>query len=143
MTKLGLCYSTNWKGWLTKFFTGSHAYHVLWVTDKYVYDMNLLRRRRDKFTYSNIVEVKEFEKVTESYLETMLTTDNSTYGFIDYLLFSIRPIYHLIGKSTRNSGGTICSEMVNNDLIACGYETPWNQNDEPPSPADIERWVKG
>lgn len=129
---------------LTLLFTGSTAYHVLWATDTHIYDMNLLRRRRPLDTYRNAnVVYYDFPMVTALFLERRLTNDNSTYGFCDYLLFALRPIYHLFGKSTRNANGTICSEMVNQDLIDCGYATPWSIDSEAPSPADIERWLKG
>ncbi|MDO8294374.1 MAG: hypothetical protein Q7T29_16150 [Gallionella sp.] len=48
-------------------------------------------------------------------MERQLDVDTATYGWQDYLLFALRPLYHLLGKSTRNAGGVICSEMVNND----------------------------
>jgi len=42
--------------------------------------------------------------VSASFLEDKLKTDNATYGWIDYPLFGLRPLFHLFGKSTRNAG---------------------------------------
>ena len=142
MAKLGIVYDGGWMSTLTQFFTGSRAYHVFWQTDEYVYDMYLLRRRRPGNTYKNQkIKYFDFPGVTQSYLEDRLTYDRSTYGFLDYLLFALRPIYHLVGRSTRNMDGQICSEMCNVDLIACGYATPWWNKSEVPSPADFDRWL--
>lgn len=131
-------------GRLTRFFTGCYAYHVAWVDEQacVMYDMHLIRRRRAWPHYPD-AEVLLFDvpEVTRDYLERMLSTDDSTYGWIDYLLFGLRPLYHLLGRSTRNAGGVICSEMVNNDLRACGVATPWDEFDAPPSPCDLYRWA--
>lgn len=126
------------------YFTESRAYHVFWETDKYIYDMSLIRRRRNKENYVGMEKTYHvFPRVTEEYLEKKLTEDDSHYGYLDYFLFALRPIYHLFGKSTRNMNGIICSEMINNDLYDCGYITPWSTQIEPPSPADFENWIKG
>jgi hypothetical protein len=74
--------------------------------------------------------------ITKDFLDYKLKTDSSVYGLRDYFLFAIRPIYHLFGKSTRNAGGIICSEMVYNDLVECGWRETFP---EVPSPADLER----
>ena len=139
--KIAFIYSTTkLSGLLTKLFTGSYCYHVVWVDESRdrMVDMNLLRRQRLWSNYSNgkeVVMVESPVEVTWEFLEDRLLNDNATYGWRDYLLFALRPFYHLIGKSTRNVGGVICSEMVYNDLVANG----WNQQfDEVPSPADLE-----
>lgn len=136
--------SDKFSGKLTKLFTGCSAYHVVWVDEAHglMYDMHLLRRRRAWPAYTEgQVLMYDIPKVTAEYLEQRLTFDDNTYGWVDYLLFLLRPIYHLFGKSTRNAGGVICSEMVNNDMWACGVETPWQVDAEPPSPCDIFRWL--
>lgn len=132
----------GWPGRLTKFFTGCTAYHVGWADEHHFYDMNLLRRRRlwPCYDESMLISV-DVPQVSKEYLEAKLSTDDSTYGFVDYLLFALRPIYHLFGKSTRNAGGVICSEMVNIDLWACSVKTPWPLDSEPPSPCDIVKWI--
>jgi len=132
-------------GRLTKIATGCYAYHVAWVDEETssMYDMHLIRRCRPWPHYPEAqVVLFDVPQVTREYLEYKNRTDDSTYGFIDYCLFAIRPLFHLFGKSTRNAGGIICSEMVNNDMRLAGIETPWEVTDEPPSPCDIYRWIK-
>lgn len=133
-------------GKLTKIFTGSYAYHSAWVCEDHdkIFDMYLIRRKRiwSEIKPGKTYKEYDFPFVTYRYLNTMCYIDKSTYGIIDYLLFSIRPIYHLFGKYTRNMDGKICSEMCNEDLIKCGYLTPWNMNIEPPSPADLDQWAR-
>ena len=134
-------------GRLTKFWTGCYAYHIAWVDEEAgkMWDMNLLRRRREWPHYSE-AEVLLFDSpgnVTASYLEKKLETDEATYGWKDYLLFALRPIYHLFGKSTRNQGVEICSEMVNDDIWATGGRTPWPPDGPPPSPCDLYRFLSG
>lgn len=134
-------------GRLTQRFTGCPAYHVAWVDEEagLMYDMNLLRRRR-KWPYYPQDQVVLFDSpgnVTQAYLEGKLTSDENIYGFFDYFLFLLRPVYHLFGKSTRNAGGIICSEMVNDDIWECGGETPWKPGDPPPSPCDFLSYFTG
>ena len=131
-------------GLLTRIMTGCYAYHVAWVSDdtKTMYDMHFQRRRRHWPYYSKgQIMTFEFPQVTQDFQEHKLTTDEAVYGVIDYCLFLLRPVYHLFGKSTRNVGGVICSEMTNSDLIECGVETPWPADAPPPSPCDILRWL--
>jgi hypothetical protein len=134
-------------GWLTRFFTGCYAYHVAWVDEErgLMYDMHLIRRRRTWPHYpdSQVLLFDAPAPVTREYLEARLTDDGQLYGVIDYLLFALRPLYHVVGRSTRNTGGVICSEMVNNDIWACGGRTPWEPHDPPPSPCDLYRWLSG
>lgn len=145
--KIAIIHNTHaFAGKLTNFFTGSYAYHAAFVDEAkgYMYDMNLLRRRRPWPAYGNDVQIDLYDcpEVTAEYLEWQLTHDNDTYGIWDYVLFALRPLYHLVGKSTKNAQGKICSEMVNDDLRNCGVQTPFKPTDEPPSPADLERWLK-
>lgn len=138
--------SKKFSGRLTRIFTGCYAYHAAWVDEQagVMYDMHLIRRRRAWPRYaSDQVLLFDCPAVTPAYLERMLSTDDSTYGWADYLLFGLRPLYHLLGRSTRNAGGVICSEMVNNDLRACGVDTPWDEFEAPPSPCDLYRWAVG
>lgn len=133
-------------GKLTWLFTGCHAYHTAWVDEEagMMYDMHWIRRRRlwphyDEGEYL----LYDFPMVTREYLEQQLSTDESWYGVLDYLLFSLRGFYHLVAKSTRNAGGIICSEMINIDVLACGGTTPWPLTAGPPSPCDWYRWLTG
>lgn len=128
-------------GLLTKLFTGSYCYHVAWVDESRdrMVDMNLLRRVRIWSDYSHGKEVVLVESPVDvpwEYLEHRLLTDDNHYGWKDYLLFALRPLYHLFGKSTRNAGGVICSEMVYEDLVTCGWS---HRFAEVPSPADLEK----
>lgn len=137
--------SEKLSGRLTKLFTGCHAYHVAWVDEEAgrMYDMNLIRRRRVWPHYPEAqVLLFAVPEVTREYLERKLETDGQTYGWLDYLLFGLRPLYHLVGRSTRNSGGVICSEMVNDDIWDCGGQTPFRPGDAPPSPCDLYRWLR-
>lgn len=135
--------SRKLSGLLTKLATGCYAYHVAWVDEDagLMYDMHFIRRCR-KWPHYPEAQVIMFDvpEVTRAYLESMNITDEAKYGVIDYCLFALRPLFHLFGKSTRNANGVICSEMINNDMIACGVTTPWRLLDAPPSPCDILRW---
>lgn len=138
--KLVFIYGNRFSSKLTKLFTGSTCYHVGFTDGVKFWDMNLLRRRRKWPWYAaeRVILVDCPVNVTAEYLDHLLDTDNSRYGVIDYLLFGLRPIYHLFGKSTRNASGVICSEMVADDMIACGWEHKFV---EVPSPADLERVI--
>ena len=147
MVKLAIIFNDHkLSGWLTKFWTGCYAYHVAWVDEASgkMWDMNLIRRRR-AWPHYNDGQVMLFDapgNVTVEYLEHMLDIDDATYGWRDYLLFSLRPLYHLFGRSTCNAGGVLCSEMINNDLRNCGGQTPWNPINPPPSPCDFYGWLR-
>lgn len=126
---------------MTKFFTGCYCYHVAFVDEKndIMYDMNLLRRKRRWSSYGprdKAVLVEAPVNVTAEYLEEQLLIDNNWYGVFDYALFALRPLYHLLGKSTRNAGGVICSEMVYIDLVDNGWTIDFR---EVPSPCDLYR----
>ena len=132
-------------GKLTKFFTGCSAYHSFWVDEENgkMYDQHLIRRRRLWPHYGSSTTIIMFDvpEVTAEFLERRLDEDDAWYGWQDYLLFALRPIYHLFGKSTRNAGGVICSEMTNNDMVDCGVTTPWPKDGPPPSPCDQMMWL--
>jgi len=132
-------------GRLTKFFTGHAAYHVGWVdeeNDKF-YDMHAIRRRRywSDYERGKRYVLVDFPEVTKEQLEHELDVCDQLYGFVDYVLFGLRPLFHLFGQSTRNAGGLICSEMVNIDALRAGVDTPWTLDAPPPSPADWYRWA--
>jgi hypothetical protein len=142
--KVGFAYGRKPSSTLTKLFTGSTCYHVFFVDEDAgrMYDMNLLRRRRlwPHYPPERVILSDCPVEVPPEYMEHMLDIDEATYGWRDYLLFALRPLYHLIGKSTRNVGGVICSEMVANDLIALGWHVRFP---EVPSPADLEIAILG
>ena len=135
--KLVFVYGNRFNSRLTKLFTGSTCYHVGFTDGIKFWDMNLIRRRRlwPLYPYDKTIVVECPVNVTAEYLDHKLDTDNSRYGVWDYLLFGLRPLYHLFGKSTRNADGVICSEMVADDMKACGWK---HQFAAVPSPADLE-----
>lgn len=141
--KIAFIYSkTKFSGKLTKFWTGSYCYHVALVDEKkkLMYDQNLLFRKR-KWPYYNSEDVVLADPpvdVSSEYLEELLSIDEQTYGFMDYILFALRPIYHFFGKSTRNFGGIICSERLYDIFKAYGWSYTFV---EVPSPADLERVI--
>lgn len=140
--KIAFIYNRKRSSLLTKFFTGSACYHVGFTDGDKFWDMNLIRRRRlwPQYDASKVILAECPVPVSAEYLDRMLDTDDSTYGWKDYALFALRPLYHLLGKSTRNAGGVICSEMVANDLRANGWPTVFA---EVPSPADLELAILG
>ena len=125
---------------LTKFWTGSTTYHVAIVDEEMglMYDQHLIFRRRlwPHYSPENVKLVDCPVHVSSEFMEHRLSTDEATYGWVDYLRFAMRPIYHLFGKSTPNARGVICSEMVYDVLRANGWS---QQFDEVPSPADLEK----
>jgi hypothetical protein len=140
--KIAFIYGKKPSSTLTKIFTGSSCYHVGFTDGVKFWDMHLIRRRRLWSIYNNkkTVLIEAPVSITAEYLDHKLDTDEARYGVIDYGLFGLRPIYHFFGKSTRNAGGIICSEMVADDLNANGWRYPFK---EVPSPADIELALGG
>lgn len=127
---------------LTKLVTGSTCYHVGFTDGVKFWDMNLLRRRRVWPLYpdDHVILAPCPVPVSAEYLEGKLETDGARYGIVDYVLFGLRWFYRLIGKRVRNAPGTICSEMVADDLAANGWAVRF---DEVPSPADLELLLLG
>lgn len=140
--KIAFIYGTRLSSKLTKWFTGSTCYHVGFTDGAKFWDMNLIRRRRlwPLYPPDHVILMDCPVAITADYLDHRLDTDTATYGWRDYMLFALRPLYHLVSKSTRNVGGVICSEMVADDLMANGwlYSFP-----EVPSPADMEIAILG
>lgn len=146
--QLAIIYSkTKLSSKLTKFWTGSYAYHcgLLDIESDTFFDMNITPR---KISWA-AKDYKDFElhdvDVTLSDCENYLKQDslNVRYGVLDYTLFALRPIFHFFGKSTPNANGDICSEQTNKWLWRKTYgATPFNPLHAPPSPADLERFFK-
>lgn len=139
--KIAFIYSKEkFSGKLTKFWTGSYCYHVAFVDEKTgrMYDQNLLFRKRrwPYYNHEDVVLIDPPVDVSADYLEYLLETDEQVYGFMDYILFALRPVYHFFGKSTRNFGGIICSERIYQILKRYGWKEEFK---EVPSPADLER----
>lgn len=127
---------------MTMFWTKSACYHVGFTDGVKFWDQNLIRRRRlwPLYPPERIIVVDCPANVTVDYLDYKLDTDTARYGVLDYLLFGLRPLYHLLGQSTRNARGLICSEMVADDLWNCGWGTVFASV---PSPADLELAILG
>lgn len=136
---------------LTRFWTGSTAYHCGFVDDDpgqedgaTFFDMNLLPRKVSWPRYHGPVKwVLLFDAplLTRAKCERLLRRDGAErYGVLDYALFALRPLYHLFGKSTRNASGIICSELCARWLNDAGYGSlPLHPV---PSPADLEAWAR-
>ena len=129
---------------LTKLFTGSTAYHCGFVdeSDGTFFDMSVMVRKTHWPRYHppvKWVEMYDAPLLTRECCEKLLKAySDERYGYIDYILFGLRPIYHFFGQSTRNAGGLICSEMCAQWLTEAGYLPPLKPV---PSPADLERWA--
>ena len=129
--------------WLTAFFTGSTAYHCGFVCEETgtFYDMNLLPRKLPwpRYNPPKWVMLYPVPVLTRQHCEDFLKMDGEQkYGWLDYALFALRPIYHLFGKSTRNANGMICSEMCAVWMNRVCYDVPMSPV---PSPADLEGWA--
>lgn len=141
--KIAFIYGKEPSSTLTQFFTGSRCYHVGFTDGHHFWDMHLIRRRRlwaGLYPARHVILAECPVEVTAEYLDYKLDTDTAQYGVLDYLLFALRPIYHVFGYSTRNAGGVICSEMVADDLISRGWQRRYV---EVPAPADLEATVLG
>lgn len=141
--KIAFIYGKKPSSTLTKLFTGSACYHVGFTDGHHFWDMHLIRRRRlwpGLYPAEHALLAECPVPVSAEYLDHKLDTDDATYGWLDYIRFALRPIYHLFGRSTRNAGGVICSELVANDLAANGWPVRWP---EVPSPADLEEAILG
>ena len=135
--QLAFIYGDRLSSKLTKLFTGSTCYHVAFTDGHCAWDMNLLFRRRlwPQYPAKNVILIPTPVQVTVADLEYELSTAEYSYSFVDYCLFALRPLYHLIGKSTRNQNGKICSEAVADILLSKGWQQEFK---EVPSPADLE-----
>lgn len=142
MVKIAFIYGKQLSSTLTQFFTGSSCYHVGFTDGEHFWDMNLIRRRRlwPLYPEERVLLAECPVDVSAEHLDHMLDTDEATYGWLDYLLFALRPLYHLLGANTRNAGGKICSEQVTDDLQANGWVVRF---DEVPAPADLELKIFG
>lgn len=140
--KVAFVYGKQPSSTLTKFFTGSTCYHVGFTDGVRFWDMNLIRRRRLWPLYPEArVRLADCPVAIDAeYLDRMLDTDDNHYGWLDYAMFALRPLYHLFGQSTRNARGVICSEMVADDLRVNGWTVLFA---EVPSPADLEVAIFG
>lgn len=134
----------SFKGWLMKKFTGCYSYHCGFLMEdtQMFYDMFWMRRR---LPWGTVINAKNHEgstfkiidspvEIPENYLASCILDSNTHYGVLDYIRFGFRWAYHLVGKTTKNAGGLICSEMVHNDLILHHWHVTYK---EVPSPCDL------
>lgn len=133
---------------LSRIFSGSNIYHVGFLSDdgETAYDMSLLKRAFKIQDYSpdSIILLKIPMYLSEpkilmeiAYTNGELSTRSTFYGIWDYLAFAIRPLYHILGKSTPNFRGVICSEWVNNKIVEAQGDNGFKLSDCPPSPTDL------
>lgn len=124
-------------GWLTRIFTGSPAYHIGFVDEDNFkfYDQHLIFRRRIWPHYhADTVTMYDCPvSVTTADLEHWLDTSDDWYGVLDYMFFAIRKLFP---NANRSFKGSICSETVNNILLAHGWSYRFAST---PSPADFEK----
>lgn len=145
---------------LTQFFTGCRAYHICYVVPKsgMAYDQHLLFRR---FEWAGKYKPEQVElydcpyPITEEELIEEMLSDidqlcnskgsiwqrllNTMYGWRDYLLWGLRPLYHALGKSTPNLGGRVCSGRIRDIGASRGWFALGKVTDPEPSPCD---WAK-
>jgi hypothetical protein len=126
----------KFSGKLTRFFTGSPAYHIGFVDTERgkFYDMNLLFRRRE-WPHYDADQYRLYQcpvDLTADDLEWWLDTDNDWYGVLDYLAF----VFKKLLPNRPSFKGAICSEKVEEILKWKGWISPF---DWTPSPADFER----
>lgn len=130
-----------------KAVTGCYSYHCgfLMQDTQMFYDMFWMRRRKPWASVMNqpnhagsVFKIIDSPvEIPEQYLIDRILNNNTHYGVIDYIRFGFRWAYHLVGKTTPNANGTICSEMINEDLIAHHWHVVYK---EVPSPCDL---IKG
>ena len=134
---------------LTQLFTGSTAYHCGFVVDEAnFFDMHWRPRVSNWPRYDNSPEKSvNFYPVPGMTVDGLLASfhrdANERYGVLDYLWFGprflLRKLPHLIGASTPNMRGLICSELCARWMRDQGIDAPIKPV---PSPADLERWAR-
>lgn len=128
---------------LTRIFTGSTCYHVGFTDGEWFWDMHQHRRVgpwKGRYPLARVILVDCPVPVTARFLDDQVLDQTVVYGFRDYIAFAFRWAYHLVGKSTRNYGGEICSEWVGNVLRLFGWPKTFPEVE---SPADLELELLG
>lgn len=111
-------------------------YHVAWIKDGRMFDMNT-KFREIPIDYYNNRDVRIFTSpvdISIEYLETMV--GKRSYGYIDVAL------YFLLVPLGLNWWGTHCAEAINDDLWFHSYRTPWIPYGAPPDPASLLYWLE-
>lgn len=146
--KIAIFFSNALVAKLTKYFTGCYAYHIAFINERTgtIYEMDARRRMRKMYLQTLDAKVAKGRirlydlpvMVNDVHFEDYLTSqtmfDPARYGVLDYLHFALRSFRRLVGLPLKNYAGEICSEMVNEDLITFGWESPWPKKGPPPSP---------
>ena len=116
--------------WLTKFFTGSTAFHAGFVdlSNHTLTDMNKTVRVIAWPLYNPPkydVRLYPAHTVTREGLAKLCEIHkDEKYGNVDYIGFGLRWFYKLINHVMPDFGGTICSEMVAEWANTFGYKFP-------------------
>jgi hypothetical protein len=125
-------------GKLTKWATGSYAYHIAFVDTELskMWDMNIIFRRRIWPHYRpECVRFYECPTLlTVEDLELELDTSTDVYGVLDYSFFALKKIFSM--NKAPSFKGKICSEKVLDILVRHGWRNPFKSV---PSPADFEK----
>src|SRR5574343_40749 len=111
-------------------------YHVAWLKDGRMFDMNTKFREVDPKHYSNrkVLLFNSPVDISIEYLESMV--GKRSYGYIDVAL------YFLFVPLGLNWLGTHCAEAINDDLWFHSYRTPWIPYGAPPDPAAVLYWLE-
>lgn len=147
---------------LTKAFTGCRAYHIAFVCEEsgVGYDQHWLFRRFHWDGHYPADQVVLFDcpfPMTEAELREEMLRDidalcdssgpmwqrllKTLYGMRDYSAFALRPLYHLLGRSTPNYAGRICSGRIRDMGAERGWFELGTADDPEPSPCDWLRWL--
>lgn len=142
---------------LTEHFTGCRAYHICYVCEEsgWAYDQHWLFRRFRWAGHYKPALVRLYDcpfPITEDELREEMLADvdaicngdgslwqrilRTVYGWRDYAMFALRPIYHALGKSTPNYGGRVCSGRIRDMGAARGFLELGAAAAEEPSPCE-------
>jgi len=134
-------------GKLTRLFTGCYCYHVGILIDDKFYDVSPFTGRRVKkyepihYKHDQHVIFDAPVDIIEYFLIDQIDNYNVHYGFLDYVLYLIKPLKRIFPTMKLfNPHGLICSEQVNNDMIDSKWTSPWHKDEHPPSPCEMLKY---
>lgn len=147
---------------LTQAFTGCRAYHIAFVAPSgWAYDQHWLFRRfrwEGHYPAENVVLFNCPFPITEEELREEMLRDidaicdssgsmwqrlaRTLYGWRDYTMFALRPLFHAVGKSTPNFAGRVCSGRIRDMGAARGWLELGGADEPEPSPCDWVQWLK-
>lgn len=136
----------RWTAALARVFTGTYAFHCGFFDPQTrdFFDISVRPRRVAWDEYAKPwMNAYAFDvALTREQCEAFLAQDErEKYSRTDYALFALRPFFRLFGREAKNTGGVICSELVNSWLIRGGVKTPFSARIGPPSPTDLFLWL--